>query len=92
MRAAKVDANHRQIRAALERVGWLTIDFSAIGRGIPDLYAVKAGRAVWLEVKDGDKPPSRRTLTPDQERLHARLLAAGAELHVITSLEEAVAL
>ena len=92
MRAAKIDANHRQIRAALERIGWLVIDFSACGRGIPDLYAFKAGRSVWLELKDGDKPPSARILTPDQERLHARLRAAGAEIHILTSIEEAIRL
>jgi hypothetical protein len=91
-RAARVDRNHREIADALERCGWTTIDMSAIGRGIPDLYIAKAGRAIWVEIKDGEKVPSARQLTEAQEKFHAKMARAGVPICVITSVEEALAL
>lgn len=91
-RAARVDANHRQIADALTAVGWSVVDFSAVGRGVPDLYVAKAGRQVWVEVKDSAKPPSARTLTPDQVKFHQRMQAAGVSVVVVESVEQAVRL
>lgn len=91
-RASRVDRNHGEILRALERVGWSVVDFSACGRGVPDLYAAKAGRQVWIEVKDGAKVKSARQLTPDQVKFHAKLAAAGIAVQVVTSIEDAVRL
>lgn len=43
--------------------------FSAaqLGKGFPDLVVGYRGRTFLVEVKDGDKPLSARTLTPDQQ-------------------------
>lgn len=90
--ARRVDGNHRDIRDALERIGWTVVDFSSVGRGIPDLYAAKAGRELWIEVKDGSKPPSERKLTPEQEKFHAKMQRAGVEIVTVTSVDEAVRL
>lgn len=53
--------------------------------GIPDIYAVKKGRAVWLELKTASGK-----LTPAQQNVHARLLAAGAEVYVVRSLDDVI--
>lgn len=87
-RRARVDANHAAVRGALRLCGWVVVDLSATGRGLPDLVAVKAGRCVFIEVKDGSRPPSARRLTPDQERLHADFAAKGFPVRVITSVDE----
>ena len=91
-RAAKVDANHRQIRTALRQVGWTVHDLSGAGNGIPDLLCLKAGRVAFVEVKDGSKVPSARKLTPDQVALHEAFTAAGTPVHIVTSVEEAIRL
>lgn len=92
MRKKRTDANHASIRAALRQCGWTVHDLSGVGGGVPDLLAIKRGRVVFIEVKDGAKRPSARKLTPDQVELHAAFRAAGAPVHVVTSVDEVVAL
>lgn len=70
-RAAKKDANHETIADALRAAGYSVLDLSQAGNGIPDIAVGKPGFACLVECKDGDKPPSARRLTPDQERVLA---------------------
>ena len=86
-RAAKVDANHGEIVAALRKAGAGVCDLSAVGQGCPDLLVSYQGRWNLLEVKDGAKPPSARTLTQDQVKWHGR---HHAKVHVVTSVDEAL--
>lgn len=86
-RAAKIDANQPAIVAALEAIGASVAITSAVGRGFPDLVVGMRGRNWLLELKDGDKSPSRRTLTPDQIEFKARWRGHWA---VVTSAEEAI--
>lgn len=90
--ARKVDANHKQIADALRRVGFEVVDFSSMGRGVPDLWACKAGRAVWVEVKDGSKSPSRQKLTEAQSHFREKCERQGIEVVTVTSVEDAVRL
>lgn len=90
--ARRTDANHRDVAKAMEQAGFTVIDFSSVGRGVPDLYAAKAGRGLWVEVKDGSKVPSARKLTPDQLRFRERMARAGIHVYVVTSAEDAVRL
>ena len=88
-RAARQDANHREIVDALRKVGCVVHDTSALGGGFPDLVVqTPAGTSILLmEVKDGRKPPSARALTADQEefsRLWKRWVC-------VTSVDEALA-
>ena len=86
-RAAKVDANHAEIVAALRKCGCTVQSLAALGGGVPDLLVGRAGRNYLLEVKDGDKPPSARSLTPDELRwLHQWRGAA----QVVETVEEAL--
>lgn len=68
-RAAKVDANHAEIvEALLERPGVTVHSLAGVGRGCPDLIVGVEGSTHLIEVKDGDKVPSARRLTPDQRK------------------------
>jgi hypothetical protein len=61
------------------------------GFGAPDYLAVRAGRLVTIEIKDGTKPPSKRALTPAEREVHEAFAAAGVPIVVVTSVEEAMA-
>lgn len=68
-RAARKDANHQSVGDYLRNLGWSVLDLSHAGEGVPD-YAVSKDRfAALLEVKDGNKAPSERKLTPAQEKV-----------------------
>jgi hypothetical protein len=64
--ARRIDDNHRSIVEALEKVGCLVLSLAAVGKGVPDLLVLRAGRLFLLEIKDGSKVASRRELTPAQ--------------------------
>jgi hypothetical protein len=90
--AKRTDSNHAAVRDALRARGWQVMDLSRVGHGCPDLGAWRGERAVFLEVKDGSKPPSARKLT-EKEALWSELLKrAGIPVHVITSVEQIASL
>lgn len=73
--ACKRDDNHAPIRDALRALGVVVVDTGSAGGGLPDLVCLHVtakdpvtGSALvrLLEVKDGDKSPSRRKLTKAQ--------------------------
>lgn len=70
-RAARQDANHAPIVAALRAKGASVLDLSAVGRGCPDLLVGWRGHNWLIECKDGAKAPSRRKLTEAQEDFRA---------------------
>lgn len=88
MRAARVDANQSAVVDALRAIGCKVYVASSFGQGFPDLIVGHRGRLMLLEVKDGDKPPSARKLTPDQVRFHAEW--TGLPLYVVDSVEAAI--
>jgi Holliday junction resolvase len=69
--ASRVDDNQKCIVRALRQTGASVLSLAAIGNGCPDLLVLCAGRLYMLEVKDGDKAPSRQKLTPHQIKFHA---------------------
>jgi Holliday junction resolvase len=72
------------IRDRLVKSGWMVTKLiSTSTPGIPDLMALKSGRAVFIEVKrPGQKP------TPLQSHVHKRLTEQGFEVTVATSKED----
>lgn len=66
-RAAKVDANQAQVVTGFRAAGATVQSLANIGQGCPDLLVGYRGANYLVEVKDGSKPPSARTLTPDQQ-------------------------
>ena len=86
---AKVDANQKQIVSALRDAGCSVQSLAATGRGVPDLLVGIAGKNLLMEVKDGDKPPSARKLTPDEKAWHE---AWTGQIAVVNSINEALEL
>ena len=87
-RAAKKDRNHVEIVEALRKAGATVVDLGAVGHGVPDLLVGHRGRTMLMEVKDGQKCPSARHLTPDQERFFATW--HGGTLAVVDSVDAAL--
>lgn len=86
-RAAKVDANHGHIVAALRAAGAAVTDTSAVGQGFPDIVVSFRGWWYLLEIKDGMKRPSARRLTEAQVRWRS---VQHAEAPVVASVDEAL--
>lgn len=82
-RAARTDENQRAIVKALQQIGCSVAPLSSVGSGIPDLLVGYRARNYLLEVKDGDKPPSERKLTPDQVAWHTSWRGQSAVVHSI---------
>ena len=86
-RAPKKDGNHREIVRALRDYGCKVLDLAAVGNGCPDLLVRKGLLMKLLEIKDGNRPPSARTLTLDQITFHREWSDA---VCVVTSPAEAL--
>ena len=90
-RAARVDDG--AIVKALRHAGCSVLSLAPIGRGCPDLLVgVRSNdvlKNVLIEVKDGSKPPSARTLTADERVFHATW---AGQVAVVDSIESAFAM
>lgn len=65
-RAAKVDRNQAEIVAALRGAGCSVALLHTVGKGVPDLLVGRDKQTFLIEIKDGERPPSERRLTPVQ--------------------------
>lgn len=88
MRAAKIDRNQPEIVAALRKVGATVQSLAGVGVGCPDLLCGFRGATFLLEVKDGEKAPSARELTPDQIEWHINW--RGGPCQVVNDVAEAL--
>lgn len=84
-RAARIDDNQRDIVHALRQAGCEVVSTAAMGDGFPDLLVNRSDVLYLLECKDGNKPPSRRRLTPHQIAFRKRW-----PVHVVTDEETAL--
>lgn len=55
MYAKRVDANQKEIVAALRKMGADVYDLSKVGNGIPDLMVTTQGQTILVEVKSSEK-------------------------------------
>ena len=69
-RIARVDRNQAEIVAALRAAGATVQPLHAVGQGCPDLLVGFRGFNLLVEVKDGAKSLSRRSLTDRQTAWH----------------------
>jgi len=90
-RANRTDENHADIRDALRATGAFVYDSSAVGGGFPDLIAFFRGEKLFFEIKNPAKPKADRQLTPDQVTFHAATHACGVTVHVVETIDEALA-
>lgn len=70
MKAKRIDANQNQIVKCFRDLGASVLILSSLGQGCPDIAVGIHGYTFLFEIKDGDKTPSQRKLTPDEQRFH----------------------
>ena len=87
--AKRVDSNQSKIVAILRQIGASVVITSGLGFGFPDLIVGYRGINYFFEIKDEDKPPSKRKLTPDQCIFRAEWQN---QYHVILNADEAIAI
>ena len=85
-RDGRIDANQNEIVRYLRDIpGCKVLILSAVGKGCPDLCIGFMGINYLVELKNGDMPPSKRRLTPDEKRFHAQW---GGQVAVAKSFED----
>lgn len=85
-RAARRDDNHAEIKSVFESLDCSVLDVAGIPCGF-DLIVGYKTQAIAVEVKDGEKPPSARKLTPNEFSAHLNWHGPKA---IVTSNDEAV--
>ncbi len=63
---AKVDKNQPELVKFFRGLGFLVSHRHGCHKGVPDLEIGFGGYIIPVEIKDPEKPPSARKLTPDQ--------------------------
>lgn len=96
-RAARTDHNHREIVAALRKIGCTVQSLAAVHNGCPDLLVGRtfpdgSRRNFLLEVKDGSKPESARRLTKAQIEWLAKWAGEARVVETVDQALEAVGL
>ena len=72
-----------------EARGWWAIKVeSRSRRGVMDLYALRRGRHIWIEVKRDEQTEP----TEQQLKRHREVRAQGGEVYVVGSMEQARAI
>jgi len=66
----KVDSNQPELVKLLRQLGFSVLHLHEVGKGCFDLLVAKHGVNVLCEVKDGNKYPSQRRFTPQQEEFN----------------------
>lgn len=87
MYANRVDRNQQEIVDALRSRGAKVWVISQ-GGGLPDLLISYKGKTLLFEVKDGEKPPSQRKLTPAEQKFFDEW--TGGPLKIVNSVQEAL--
>jgi hypothetical protein len=85
--AARIDANQEQIVFALRAMG-ATVRVVTQGNGLPDLLVGFRGVTILMEVKDGQKVPSARKLTPAEQKFFDEW--RGGIVAIVNSVDEAI--
>ena len=85
--ARRVDDNQGEIVLALRAAG-ATVRIITQGDGIPDLLVGYNKHTILMEVKDGEKVPSKQKLTPAEEKFHREW--TGGTCVIVNSVESAL--
>ena len=85
-RASNLDSNHTAVVLALRAIGATVQSLASMHGGVPDLLVGYHGHNVLLEVKDGEKPPSARTLTREEFEWHETW---GGQVDTVYTAEDA---
>lgn len=86
--AKRTDVNQKAIVKALRKIGCSVQTLHEVGHGCPDLLIGYRGKNYTFEIKDGEKPPSKRKLTTDEQLWH---YGWRGQVAIVYSVDEAVA-
>ena len=86
-RKGRLDENHAAIVDLLRGFGCSVISTAGVGDGFPDVLVGFQGVTHLIEIKDGDKSPSRRRLTDDEREWHATW--RGEAVYILESARDA---
>ena len=86
-KAAKTDSNQTEVVNALRQVGASVQSLATTGKGCPDLLVGYRGINYLMEIKDGNKMPSKQKLTIDQEHWHS---VWRGTVHIVKSIDQAL--
>jgi hypothetical protein len=89
--AFRKDANHTSIKTAFEALGAGVYDASNDNAPY-DLVVFWRGRTIFVEVKDPDKPPSKRKLTASAVQFHDTARRHGVKVEIVEHVAQAYAL
>lgn len=87
-RAAKTDANQKEIIAAFRQFGWSVLIISQL-KNCCDIMVSKKGQTVAVEIKDGSKPLSKQKLSEGEKRFQDEWQG---EYRIITSVADVLRL
>lgn len=68
--AAKKDGNHHDVVSEFIAFGFSVLDISQL-KNCCDLFVAKNGVTIAVEIKDGELPPSKRRLTPGENKFRS---------------------
>ena len=85
--AKRTDSNQTEIVTALRKLGCSVAITSHVGKGFPDIVVGWKGRNFLFEIKDGSQVPSRRKLTPDEQKFHEFWFG---DIKVVESVDDAL--
>ena len=71
MRAKRTDFNQKQVVEGLRKFGMTIAVTSSLGSGFPDIVVGYKGKNWLFELKDPEKSPSQKKLTPHEEEFKA---------------------
>jgi hypothetical protein len=89
--ASRKDANHNEIKKALEKVGAYVIDTHQLKNAF-DMIVNFRGKSYIVEIKDGKKSPSARKLSEGEQICADKLNNVGVKYHIVESVDEAMQL
>jgi len=90
-RAARTDANQKEIVTALRNSGAVVLITSQL-KNCFDLLVCHNSKVYLVEVKDGTLPPSAMKLTKGEKEFKEKVESVGVKYHVITSVSEAISM
>jgi len=82
-----VDINQTDIVKKLREYGCSVECIHTLRNGVPDILVAVNGYNYLMEIKDPDKPPSKRKLTEDEAKWHSKWKG---QVDVIHTSEEAI--
>ena len=89
MRANKPDGNQSEIIAHFKLFGCTVLNISAL-KMCCDIIVSNHGRSIFIEIKDGKKPPSQRKLTDGEIKFEAETLGAWRLVESIKDADEVI--